>query len=87
MLDKSFGLLFYLRKPKDYQKNDVPIYLRKTKTANTKYIMKVFVSESFCLLEGKTVLVYRLSIAMLPFQTSMRSSTSGCSKYFAAISA
>jgi site-specific recombinase XerD len=30
MLDKSFGLLFYLKKPKNYEKGDVPIYLRIT---------------------------------------------------------
>lgn len=30
MLDKSFGLLFYLKKPKAYQKGALPIYLRIT---------------------------------------------------------
>ncbi|MCR6720969.1 MAG: Arm DNA-binding domain-containing protein [Chitinophagaceae bacterium] len=30
MLDKSFGLLFYLKKPRNYVKGDVPIYLRIT---------------------------------------------------------
>jgi len=30
MLDKSFGLLFYLKKPKNYEKGDLPIYLRIT---------------------------------------------------------
>ncbi len=30
MLDKSFGLLFYLKKPKNYQKGEIPIYLRVT---------------------------------------------------------
>ena len=30
MLDKSFGLLFYLKKPKNYEKGEVPIYLRIT---------------------------------------------------------
>lgn len=30
MLDKSFGLLFYLKKPKNYQKGEIPIYLRIT---------------------------------------------------------
>ncbi len=30
MLDKSFGLLFYLKKPKNYCKGVVPIYLRIT---------------------------------------------------------
>ena len=30
MLDKSFGLLFYLKKPKNYLKGEVPIYLRIT---------------------------------------------------------
>ncbi len=30
MLDKSFGLLFYLKKPKNYVKGDAPIYLRIT---------------------------------------------------------
>jgi site-specific recombinase XerD len=30
MLDKSFGLLFYLKKPKNYKKGPVPIYLRIT---------------------------------------------------------
>lgn len=30
MLDKSFGLLFYLKKPKHYVKGEVPIYLRIT---------------------------------------------------------
>jgi Arm DNA-binding domain/Phage integrase SAM-like domain len=30
MLDKSFGLLFYLKKPKHYEKGDLPIYLRIT---------------------------------------------------------
>ena len=30
MLEKSFGLLFYLKKPKSYQKGNMPIYLRIT---------------------------------------------------------
>jgi len=30
MLDKSFGLLFYLKKPKNYVKGEIPIYLRIT---------------------------------------------------------
>ena len=30
MLDKSFGLLFYLKKPKGYSKGPIPIYLRIT---------------------------------------------------------
>ncbi len=30
MLDKSFGLLFYLKKPKHYGKGPIPIYLRIT---------------------------------------------------------
>lgn len=30
MLDKSFGLLFYLKKPKNYQSGEMPIYLRIT---------------------------------------------------------
>src|SRR5690349_18238119 len=30
MLDKSFGLHFYLKKPKNYQKGSIPIYLRIT---------------------------------------------------------
>ena len=30
MLDKSFGLHFYLKKPKNYVKGVVPIYLRIT---------------------------------------------------------
>jgi site-specific recombinase XerD len=30
MLDKSFGLLFYLKKPKNYLKGEIPIYLRIT---------------------------------------------------------
>jgi site-specific recombinase XerD len=30
MLDKSFGLLFYLKKPKNYMKGEIPIYLRLT---------------------------------------------------------
>jgi len=30
MLDKSFGLLFYLKRPKNYVKGEVPIYLRIT---------------------------------------------------------
>lgn len=30
MLDKSFGLHFYLKKPKDYLKGVIPIYLRIT---------------------------------------------------------
>jgi hypothetical protein len=30
MLDKSFGLLFYLQKPKNYVKGPIPIYLRIT---------------------------------------------------------
>ncbi len=30
MLDKSFGLLLYVKKPKNYLKGDVPIYLRIT---------------------------------------------------------
>ncbi len=28
MLDKIFGLLFYLKKPKNYEKGEIPIYLR-----------------------------------------------------------
>jgi hypothetical protein len=30
MLDKRFGLLFYLKKPKNYGKGPIPIYLRAT---------------------------------------------------------
>jgi hypothetical protein len=30
MLDKSFGLLFYLKKPKNYHSRELPIYLRIT---------------------------------------------------------
>lgn len=30
MLDKSFGLLFYLKKPKNHEKGAIPIYLRIT---------------------------------------------------------
>jgi hypothetical protein len=30
MLDKSFGLLFYLKKPKNFGKGPIPIYLRNT---------------------------------------------------------
>jgi len=30
MLDKSFGLLFYLKKPKNYVKGSIPIYMRIT---------------------------------------------------------
>jgi integrase len=30
MLEKSFGLLFYLKKPKDYQNGAMPVYLRIT---------------------------------------------------------
>lgn len=30
MLEKSFGLLFYLKKPKNYQKGNMPIYMRIT---------------------------------------------------------
>ena len=30
MLEKSFGLLFYLKKPKHYQKGNMPVYLRIT---------------------------------------------------------
>ena len=30
MLEKSFGLLFYLKKPKNYVSGEVPIYLRIT---------------------------------------------------------
>ena len=30
MLEKSLGLLFYLKKPKDYKNGPVPIYLRIT---------------------------------------------------------
>jgi hypothetical protein len=30
MLDKSFRLLFYLKKPKNYSKGEIPIYLRIT---------------------------------------------------------
>jgi site-specific recombinase XerD len=30
MLDKTFGLLFYLKKPKNYEKGTIPIYLRIT---------------------------------------------------------
>ena len=36
MLDKSFGLLFYLKKPKNYVKGEVPIYLRITVDGNPK---------------------------------------------------
>lgn len=36
MLDKSFGLLFYLKKPKHYQKGEAPIYLRITVDGNPK---------------------------------------------------
>src|ERR1051325_11571628 len=30
MLEKSFSLLFYLKKPKNYEKGNLPIYLRIT---------------------------------------------------------
>ena len=30
MLEKSFSLLFYLKKPKNYQKGSIPIYMRIT---------------------------------------------------------
>jgi hypothetical protein len=30
MLEKSFGLLFYLKRPKNYQEGNMPIYLRIT---------------------------------------------------------
>lgn len=30
MLEESFGLLFYLKKPKNYSKGQLPIYLRIT---------------------------------------------------------
>jgi hypothetical protein len=36
MLDKSFGLCFYLKKPKNYVKGPVPIYLRITVDGVTK---------------------------------------------------
>jgi site-specific recombinase XerD len=36
MLDKSFGLLFYLKKPKNYVKGEIPIYLRITVDGVTK---------------------------------------------------
>lgn len=36
MLDKSFGLLFYLKKPTNYVKGDIPIYLRITVDGGAK---------------------------------------------------
>jgi hypothetical protein len=30
MLEESFGLLFYFRKPKNYSKGPLPLYLRLT---------------------------------------------------------
>jgi len=36
MLDKSFGLLFYLKKPKNYVKGEAPIYLRITVDSTPK---------------------------------------------------
>jgi integrase len=36
MLEKSFGLLFYLKKPKDYQSGAMPIYLRITVDGDEK---------------------------------------------------
>ena len=39
MLDKSFGLLFYLKKPKNYVKGEVPIYLRITVDGTFKRIV------------------------------------------------
>lgn len=38
MLEKSFGLLFYLKKPKNYQKGNMPIYLRITVNGVSKEI-------------------------------------------------
>jgi len=45
MLDKSFGLHFYLKKPKDYVKGIIPIYFRITvdgipKELSTKRLCK-----------------------------------------------
>jgi hypothetical protein len=36
MLEKSFGLLFYLKKPKGYKKGPVPIYVRITVDGDEK---------------------------------------------------
>lgn len=36
MLEKSFGLLFYLKKPKDYVRGPIPIYLRITVDGDEK---------------------------------------------------
>ncbi|MGI8635781.1 MAG: Arm DNA-binding domain-containing protein [Segetibacter sp.] len=36
MLEESFGLLFYLKKPKNYLKGTLPIYLRITVNGLTK---------------------------------------------------
>ena len=36
MLEKSFGLLFYLKKPKNYQNGPVPVYLRITVSGTPK---------------------------------------------------
>lgn len=38
MLEKSFGLLFYLKKPRNYQKGNMPIYLRITVDGVSKEI-------------------------------------------------
>lgn len=38
MLEKSFGLLFYLKKPKNYKKGNMPIYLRITVDGVSKEI-------------------------------------------------
>jgi hypothetical protein len=38
MLDKSFGLLFYLKKPKNHGKGPIPIYLRITVNGVAKEI-------------------------------------------------
>ncbi|WP_121354100.1 site-specific integrase [Flavisolibacter nicotianae] len=38
MLEKSFGLLFYLKKPKNYQKGNMPIYMRITVDGTAKEI-------------------------------------------------
>jgi len=36
MLEKSFGLLFYLKKPKNYHNGPIPVYLRITVDGNEK---------------------------------------------------
>lgn len=36
MLEKSFGLLFYLKKPKNYQQGPIPVYLRITVDGDEK---------------------------------------------------